>query len=519
MERNLIEREVSAHSVSPSKPSWRWSSYHHDYYTSDLKDLIKLVQSVPLLSSIYNIALRNKFDLKGRIYVYDESYYYRIGGSRSSGGFTNKQKGEAYLNDFNKHSTIQNALHEAIHLLSHPLKGKNANHASFAHIFGSKLYEALTQHFTMVVMQQAKFAYWDDKKTYAAERKTYLEPFFKIFKELGISDLERDNVLKEVYFFGKPTVLINCYKEAIKKMSKVSLTDQQINTHAINIYRWSNQALLSRALVGIGLLKQLIDNETGFMPASAKSNELSADKVFYEDVKVRPNETILMLVSAYGYDPDDWRKIWNDPKNVALKNKRKSSDQIKAGDIIYIPIKWSIISQSLNPATTDAGINTFSMITKRDGKQGDRLHWVQTVYGHNQPRYPNQKSLPNFTVDEPSWDDKPYYWTQLLIDENATRPARISDRPARNPPSVDMGTTQWRAVTSLAVTTDKRISIWNTFVWGIDFHPDGTSTKYDIRPATKEEITGHLNLLSKKSGSSNRSFRSMGWTFKDRNGL
>jgi hypothetical protein len=159
------------------------------------------------------------------------------------------------------------------------------------------------------------------------------------------------------------------------------------------------------------------------------------------------------------------------------------------------------------------------MSAKRSGKEGDRVSWVQTVYGHNQPNF-TQRPFPAFSVDWPD-DDKPYYWTQAEVDDadknDGRFPTVIFDVPGRNPPTAAMGATGWRAVTSLCVTTGKRVSIWNTFVWGINFMPDGVNTKYDIRPATKEEIAGHLNLLRKKTGKSKRSFQAMGWTFRNMN--
>lgn len=259
----------------------------------------------------------------------------------------------------------------------------------------------------------------------------------------------------------------------------------------------------------------------------ALNNELEffvpeADPIlFYEDVKLRCGETLIGLAAEYGFDPDDWLEIWNDPKNAALKAKRKLSSNVREGDTIFFPIKWRITSQKkLIPFG-----NRFLMKADRSGKEGARVDWVQTVFAHNQPNFP-EKPFPDFSVDIPTEDDLPFYWTQENYDHltknaagNVIRIFRksITDIPNRPAPTVAQGTTTWRAVTSLCLNTHKRISIWNTFVWGVNFNPDGTNTAYEIRNATQEEINGHMNLLRRKTGKSKRTFTNMGWTFRDRN--
>ncbi|MDX2248682.1 MAG: hypothetical protein SF052_17990 [Bacteroidia bacterium] len=236
-----------------------------------------------------------------------------------------------------------------------------------------------------------------------------------------------------------------------------------------------------------------------------------ADPVlFYEPVKINYGETIIGLAAEYGFDPNDWREIWNDPMNAKLVERRKLSTKIRKGDIIHIPIKWRIAQKTLNPSK-----GSFLLEAKRTGREGGRLDWVQTVYGHNQPLF-RGGPFPAFSVDLPTEDDTPFYWTHKEYDNGTVR-TEISDRPNRPAPTPQQGTTKWRAVTSLCVVTGKRVSIWNTFVWGIDFEVTGSNKPYPIRPATKDEINGHLNLLRKKSGKSGRSFTSMGWVFVDKN--
>ena len=237
--------------------------------------------------------------------------------------------------------------------------------------------------------------------------------------------------------------------------------------------------------------------------------------LFYEDVKIKQGETIVGLAAEYGFDPDDWREIWNDPKNTKLKTTRKLSTKIKAGDILYIPIKWRIKTKQLQPQKS--GVDTFRMTAERTGKEGLRLDWVQTVYGHNQANFMESKPFPQFSVDEPTWDNTPFYATQEHFDTNVLKRTQTRDTPARNPPTAKQGTTTWRAVTSLCVVTGKRVSIWDTYVWGIDFQPNGINKAYPIRPAAQNEIEGHLNLLRRKMGTANVPFKELGWTFVSRN--
>ena len=255
---------------------------------------------------------------------------------------------------------------------------------------------------------------------------------------------------------------------------------------------------------------ELYNNEFDFFAPEADT------VLFYEDVKVRAGETLIGLAAEYGFDPDDWREIWDDPKNAALKTKRKLSTKIKEGDILFFPIKWRITSaQKLAPAVSRSGIQTFNMTADRSGKEGGRVDWVQTVYGHNQPKF-TEKPFPAFSVDLPTEDDDPFYWTQTEYDQSSANRKQISDTPGRTP-RPDLGATNWRAVTSLCTVTHKRVSIWNTFVWGVNFNPDGKNTAYPIRPASDDEINGHLNLLRKKTGRSGKTYTSLGWTFRDRN--
>jgi hypothetical protein len=261
------------------------------------------------------------------------------------------------------------------------------------------------------------------------------------------------------------------------------------------------------------------DSENELADQNFENFAPAADPVlFYEDVKVRSGETLIGLAAEYGFDLDDWREIWKDPKNADLLARRKLSTELREGDILQIPVKWRITSKKLEPADT-----TFKMTANRSGKEGLRLDWVQTVYGGNQPNFPTGP-FPAFSVDLPTEDDNPFYWTQKeydhLVNDFEGQPVsrtKIKDRPNRNTPTAAMGDTTWRAVTSLCVVTHKRVSIWNTFVWGINFKTDGKNEPYNIRLATNDEINGHLNLLRKKTGKSKKTYTEMGWVFRNRN--
>lgn len=52
--------------------------------------------------------------------------------------------------------------------------------------------------------------------------------------------------------------------------------------------------------------------------------------MFYEDVKVE--------------------KIWKDPKNVALVARHGKPESLQTGDVLMIPIPWTVISQALKAA-------------------------------------------------------------------------------------------------------------------------------------------------------------------------
>jgi hypothetical protein len=228
--------------------------------------------------------------------------------------------------------------------------------------------------------------------------------------------------------------------------------------------------------------------------------------VFYEDVKVQPRETVSGLAVDYGYRPDEWRKIWDDPKNRALVAKRGKPEGLGVGDVIFVPIPWTVATRTLVVEPRGVGFTV-----KRSGGKGKRLSWVQTVYQDNQPA----SGTAPFCVDGcPADDNLPFYWTDAELAADPTLRKTFIDHPSRPAPGAAAGTTRWRAIVSIAVVLDKRVTVYNSTVWGFDRKPDGTVTKIGPRDATVAETAGHLNLLRNGKGTGPATFGKQGWTFR-----
>jgi hypothetical protein len=229
--------------------------------------------------------------------------------------------------------------------------------------------------------------------------------------------------------------------------------------------------------------------------------------MYYEDVKVEKGETVSGLGMAYGYKSTEWRKIWDDPRNMALIAKRKIPEHLQIGDVLMVKIPWKITSKTLTKQA-DGGL----MEAERDGELGKRLTWVQTVYRHNQTIGPN----PNpFCVDACTADDDlPFYWTNNEIKNDPNLRKKFRDHSSRSAPTAAMGDTRWRAVLSLAVVTKQRVTIWDSLVWGWDMTPANVVTTVGPRAATALEASGHLNLLRKGIGTGPLTFGKAGWTFR-----
>jgi hypothetical protein len=171
-----------------------------------------------------------------------------------------------------------------------------------------------------------------------------------------------------------------------------------------------------------------------------------------------------------------------------------------------VEIPWKTVTRTL---TTHANGATYE--ATRDGGAGTRLSWVQTVYQSNQPI----GGTNTFCVDAcPPDDNLPFYWTDAELVAKPERRKKFSDSPSRPAPSAAAGDTKWRAVLSLAVVTGKRITVFDSYVWGFDMTPANAVTTVGPRAATDGEVAGHLNLLKNGVGTGAGSFTVQGWTFR-----
>jgi hypothetical protein len=228
--------------------------------------------------------------------------------------------------------------------------------------------------------------------------------------------------------------------------------------------------------------------------------------MFYEDVKIERGDTLWQLAVDYGYHGAQWTTIWNDARNARLKEKRKEPRFIQPGDVFQVPIPWTVTLELMSNQGDGARIDRW-----RDGERGRRLAWVQTVDQGNQP----VPGTIEFCTDGcPADDDLPFYWTNAEVAADPELRRHFWDHSARNPPTAAQGTTQWRATVSLAVITGKRVTIWDSTVWGWDMQPDGTVTLIGPRDAGVMELAVHLGLLAGGMGTGPATFSAAGWTFR-----
>jgi hypothetical protein len=229
--------------------------------------------------------------------------------------------------------------------------------------------------------------------------------------------------------------------------------------------------------------------------------------MYYEDVKIKPGDTISELIEKYGHKGSKWPGIWDDPKNSALKAKRGKPERIQAGDVFNIPIPWKITSKSVAVIAAEKRVKCSA---ERDGVRGTQLGWVQTVDQSNQAIGGTDQQC----VDAcPPDDADPFYWTSAELVNNPDLHKTFSDKPFRNPPSGAQGTTKWRAILSFVVFTEKRVTIMESFLWGFDLTPAGVLTAVTPRAITAAEETAHLALLAAGTGTGG-AFSGAGWTFR-----
>lgn len=228
--------------------------------------------------------------------------------------------------------------------------------------------------------------------------------------------------------------------------------------------------------------------------------------MYYEDVKIKPGDTISELIEKYGHKGSKWPSIWDDPKNSALKAKRGKPERIQPGDVFNIPIPWTITSKSVSVVPG----KRVKCDAERDGVRGTQLGWVQTVDQSNQPIGGTTQQC----VDAcPPDDADPFYWTSAELVTDPTLHKRFEDTPSRPPPTVAQGTTKWRAILSFVVFTEQRVTIVESFLWGFDLTPAGVITAVAPRAITAAEETSHLALLAAGTGTGG-AFSGAGWTFR-----
>jgi hypothetical protein len=242
MERDLLQREIAAIEFAPKFKHWTHPG--SAFYVSQTSDLSRLFEESLIFGKYYRAALQNKFGLKGRILIVDTVTFKGFGGPGEALGFTDKKKGQAFLVEFFKRgvSSIEAAIHEALHLISFPLKGATDQDIAFGKRYGYPLMEAVTQYFTRNMMIEAGIKNWKTN-VYQEKINKYLKPFFKVFDTLRLDIVERMQVLCELVFRNNVKLLISCLEKQLAIVNN-SVPQKELNN-------WANklEMLLARRLV------------------------------------------------------------------------------------------------------------------------------------------------------------------------------------------------------------------------------------------------------------------------------
>jgi len=242
--------------------------------------------------------------------------------------------------------------------------------------------------------------------------------------------------------------------------------------------------------------------------------------VYYEDVTLKAGDTVYELVKKYGHPGSDWSTIWNNIKNKPLREKRGEPRSLQVGDVLHIPIDWKILNTTMVFVLANTRVK---FEATRSGKKGTNIRWVQTVDRHNQPFGQAPYGKPRYVVDpsSPPDDNEPFYFTAAELTADPNRRTTFSDTPGRAAPVAPLGTTKWRAMLSVAVVSDKRVTILDTHFWGFDIDNAGTVSKVPGRKAAVGEVQDHLRLLKDGFGlgptnaaGTKADFKDMGWTFR-----
>lgn len=242
--------------------------------------------------------------------------------------------------------------------------------------------------------------------------------------------------------------------------------------------------------------------------------------MYLEDVTLKSGDTVYQLGINYGFAGSDWRTIWNHNKNKDLRECRKEPRGLQVGDVLHIPIDWKILNTTMTFVRANSRVQ---FKATRTGKKGKNIRWVQTVDRHNQPFGQAPYGQPRFVVDpsSPPDDNEPFYFTDAELKADPNRRTTFSDTPGRAAPVAPLGTTKWRALLSVAVVTEKRVTILDTHYWGFDIDNAGTVAKVPGRKAAVGEVQEHLRLLKNGFGlgatnaiGTKADFKDMGWTFR-----
>jgi len=73
-------------------------------------------------------------------------------------------------------------------------------------------------------------------------------------------------------------------------------------------------------------------------PPAAKPTYITVKVVHFTTNNPPWNSTISGIAAHYGYG-SNWSAVWNDPKNLGLRTKRKEPNKIQAGDTVYVKKK------------------------------------------------------------------------------------------------------------------------------------------------------------------------------------
>ena len=226
----------------------------------------------------------------------------------------------------------------------------------------------------------------------------------------------------------------------------------------------------------------------------------------YEEIEMKSGfgADFSQSIMDYGYSKSDDNKIWEHPANNEIRKKRGLPMYLIPGDKIIIPLPWKIIKDGFDSAYT----RDFSAV--RSGGEGKYLRWVQTIF-EDKMRLRSSASYP-YLVDGYD-DDEPFYWNSNDVSGIASfRRNNFHDAPYRFIGG-RKSASAWRATLSICSVCEKRVSIFDSIVWGLDFLKDGSYKQVQPRKASPTEIENHLLVLQNGSGKT-QTFKSGGWTFR-----